>query len=405
MNNNKTLVFFFLLLFSIFSVCALFSPVWAENSNIGFLLTDKNGEALLSENPNKPLIPASILKIVTSLAAISYLGEEYRYQTHFYYDFQSSNLFIKGFGDPLFISEKIKEACKLVSLRLQKKKINTINNIILDHSFFEGQITIPGKSDTLNPYDAFQGALCANFNTVFFKTDNTCNKFVSAEDQTPLLEVFKGKIIATNLQQGRITLSKRESQIYPGLLIKYFLEKEGVKVSGGVQSSEVQSGEIDTKKQLFLIYSSDIDLKEIIQNLLEYSNNFIANQILLTLGAHVSGPPSNLKNSISAVNSFLSSSFQNINIKYVEGSGISHKNRLSCKDMITILIKFKPWHNLLKKNNHGFYKTGTLSGIRTRAGYILGKNNSLYPYVIMINQRNKGYKNILKKMEGIVADL
>jgi len=167
MNNNKTLVFFFLLLFSMFSVCALFSPVWAGNSNIGFLLTDKTGKALLSENPNKPLIPASILKIVTSVAAISYLGEEYRYQTHFYYDYQSSNLFIKGFGDPLFISEKNKENPCFLCSRLRRKRLFEIaqelgcKKIALGHNkddiietFFINMF-YAGKLGTMKPGQSF----------------------------------------------------------------------------------------------------------------------------------------------------------------------------------------------------------------------------------------------------------
>ena len=397
--NNRSV--FTLIIIFIFSACAFFSPAQAENhgNNIGFLLTDKHGKVLLSKNEKNPLIPASILKIITSLAAISYLGEDYRYQTLFYYNKQNSNLYVKGFGDPLFVSEEINKACILLSTKLKNIKINTINDIILDHSFFENQIKIPGKSNTLNPYDAYQGALCANFNTVFFKTDNISTKFISAEEQTPLLPIFKKKIIATGLKEGRIILSKTESMIYPGFLIKYFLKENGIRVSGEI------SEQISTEKQPFLIYSSIVDLKKIIQKLLEYSNNFIANQVLLTLGAHVSGSPSNLKQSVKAVNSYLLNNFQNNRIKYVEGSGISRKNRLSCESMIEILIKFMPYHALMKKNDKGFYKTGTLSGIRTIAGYIKGRDESLYPYVIMVNMENKDYKNILNKMEQRVKRL
>ncbi len=388
------------ILFLIISVW-IFTPLaGAENSDIGFLLTDKNGKPLIAENIDKPLIPASILKIVTSLAAISYLGENYRYQTYFYYNKQSHSLYIKGFGDPLFISEEIKKACTLVSDRLKKENIDFINNIVLDNSFFEKKITIPGRSNTLNPYDAYPGALCANFNTIFFKTDSNDHEIVSAEKQTPLLPEYRKKIIATNLKKGRITLSQKESLLYPGLLIKYFLEKNSVGVLGGITL-----GKITAKELPFLIYTSTFDLKMIVQNLLKYSNNFIANQVLLTLGARNANAPSNLHISTTAVNLFLSKNFKEMKIQYCEGSGISRQNRISSKDMIKILIKFIPWHSLMKQDKSGFYKTGTLSRIRTRAGYITGKNNSLYPYVIMINQKNRSYNDILLKMKKRVQSL
>ena len=191
MNRKKSLIG--IVVFLIFSAPANFSFAQAENDNIGFLLADKYGKALISNNANKPLIPASIFKIVTALAAISYLGENYKYQTHFYYNKLTSDLSIKGFGDPLFISEEIKKASKLLALKLKKEKILVLNNIILDHSFFEDNINIPGRGDTLNPYDAYQSALCANFNTVFFKTDTTNNEIISAEKQTPMLPIFEKK--------------------------------------------------------------------------------------------------------------------------------------------------------------------------------------------------------------------
>jgi D-alanyl-D-alanine carboxypeptidase/D-alanyl-D-alanine-endopeptidase (penicillin-binding protein 4) len=398
MNNKK--LFIALSVFFTFSACTIFSFAQAEDYNIGFLLTDKAGKILLSNNADQPLIPASILKIVTSLAAISLLGGDYKYQTHFYFNRQNSNLYIKGFGDPFFISEEIKKASSLLSFKLKKEKIVIVNNIILDHSFFEDKINIPGRSDTLNPYDAYQSALCSNFNTIFFKTDNSNNSIVSAEKQTPLLPIFKKKIIATGLKNGRITLSKEESQTYPGSLIKYFLKENGVNISG-----QILTGKTYEEGELLLIYNSDKNLLEIIKNLLKFSNNFIANQLLLTIGAHVSGAPSNLKKSISAVCTYLSMNFHNLQVQYVEGSGISRNNKISSEDMIKILIEFMPWHSLLRKDDKGFYKTGTLSGIKTRAGYIMGKNKALYPYVIIINKKNMGYNAILKKMEKRVENL
>jgi serine-type D-Ala-D-Ala carboxypeptidase/endopeptidase (penicillin-binding protein 4) len=403
--NSKLISWFVIVI--IFFATAFCNQAAADN-NIGFILADEHGTMLLSKNESNPFVPASILKIVTSLAAISCLGENYQYQTLFYYNKSSSNLHIKGFGDPLFISEEINKACRLLSLELKKNQITTINNIILDNSFFENKIDIPGKSDTLNPYDAFQGALCANFNTIFFKTDSVNNKFISAEEQTPLLPIFNNKIRATGLKQGRITLSEKESLFYPGFLMQYFLKENKIEVSGKILPGEFPEGTATEQNFLFR-YTSDIFLTEIIQNLLEYSNNFMANQVLLTLGGEVKGAPSNLEKSTSVVNSFLEETFQtdlkNLKIKYVEGSGISRSNSVSCEAMIKILIKFMPYHHLMRQNDNGFYKTGTLSGIRTIAGYIIGRNESLYPYVIMINKKNTGYENILKNMEQKIKDL
>ncbi|MGD9177998.1 MAG: D-alanyl-D-alanine carboxypeptidase, partial [Desulfobacterales bacterium] len=55
------------------------------------LVADAQGNILFSKNADQKRIPASILKIFTSLMALHYLGDDYRFPTEFYLD-QHSNL-------------------------------------------------------------------------------------------------------------------------------------------------------------------------------------------------------------------------------------------------------------------------------------------------------------------------
>ena len=73
------------------------------------LVADPAGRIIIAENEYQKLVPASILKILTSLAALHYLGSDYRYATEFFID-QNFNLKIKGYGDPLLISEVVTPA-------------------------------------------------------------------------------------------------------------------------------------------------------------------------------------------------------------------------------------------------------------------------------------------------------
>ncbi|HGY11195.1 MAG TPA: D-alanyl-D-alanine carboxypeptidase, partial [Desulfobacterales bacterium] len=109
-NKRTALVFIFFL--SIWIVGLSISPcICAENLNAGIILADDQGNILYGQNNEKQFIPASILKILTSLAAIHILGEDYRFPTDYFFDADSKNLYIKGFGDPLFISEVIEQLC------------------------------------------------------------------------------------------------------------------------------------------------------------------------------------------------------------------------------------------------------------------------------------------------------
>jgi len=127
------------------------------------LITAPDGKIIFSKNAEKTLIPASTLKIFTALVALHYLGPDYRFTTEFYLD-SDTNLKIKGYGDPLLISEVLLEISRKVGTKIKK-----VSDIVLDDSYFTQPLTIPGVSSSTQPYDAPNGALCVNFNTVNFK--------------------------------------------------------------------------------------------------------------------------------------------------------------------------------------------------------------------------------------------
>ena len=396
---NKKTILGFIFFWAVFIEGLAFCPgIYAENLNAGVILADDQGNILYSRNKGKLFIPASILKILTSLAALDLLGPDYRFSTAWYLDPDSKNLYLKGFGDPLLISEVIDQLCHTI---IVTAKPTLIHDIIIDQTYFSDQIQVPGKGSSLNPYDAPVGALCANFNTLMFQWDKKENKFISGEPQTPFLPVFLGDIKKTRLKQGRIVLSKQQGVLYPGLLIKFFLEKNNINVAGsvGLGKYEVKQGAGNT-------FLSPFDTKQVVQKLLKYSNNYIANLVFLTLGAKTYGPPATLEKGVKAVKLFSRQGLEFDSLTISEGSGLSRSNLISPDQMIKVLIKFMPFYSLLNRQDHSqgqdFFKTGTLSGIRTRAGYISGKDGRLYPYVIMVNQKNKGYDAILNKLLHLV---
>jgi D-alanyl-D-alanine carboxypeptidase/D-alanyl-D-alanine-endopeptidase (penicillin-binding protein 4) len=362
---------------------------------IGIVLADDIGKIVYSQNKERQFIPASILKILTSLTAIHILGQDYRFSTAYFFDKNSKNLYIKGFGDPLLISEVIETLCLDIILKTEARQIH---HIILDPAYFSEQITVPGKSNSLNPYDAPVGALCANFNTIMFKWNSKQGGFVSAEPQTPLLSVFHDDINRSGLRQGRIILSKQQSLLYPGQLIKYFLEKNHIKITGAVLQGKGDIRKLGIKERDKHLFVSPFELKEIVKKLLTYSSNFIANQLLLTIGAKTYGAPATLEKGVNTVLDYSRNHLKLSHLTLSEGSGLSRTNQISPDQMLKILIEFMPFYSLLNCKNNDFFKTGTLSDVRTRAGYIMGDDHRLYPYIIMVNQKNRDYKSIRKNL-------
>ncbi|OQY58300.1 MAG: hypothetical protein B6245_12575 [Desulfobacteraceae bacterium 4572_88] len=350
-------------------------------------VADPQGNVLLSKNADQQRIPASTLKILTSLVALHYLGEDFRFVTEFYMD-QNSNLKIKGYGDPLLVSEVLSGIAKTLSTKLQG-----FNDLILDHSYFD-PILIPGVTTTLNPYDAPNGALCVNFNTVNFRRAK--GGYVSAEPQTPLLPFAIEKIRKFGHTRGRVIFSREQDEItlYAGHLFRYFFREQGLHSEGKIRIGKIRK-ESDTH---ILTYTSEFTMEDVISKLLEYSNNFIANQVLAATGAKMCSPPGTLEKGVRVASAFVQDILKLENITIDEGSGISRKNRISAKNLCKLLEKFEPYRHLMRHEGREFYKTGSLTGVKTRAGYIEKSEGERYRFVVMINTPGKSAKAIMSAL-------
>lgn len=348
-----------------------------------------NGDTVVSINADKPLVPASILKILTSLAALETLGGDFRFNTEFYLD-SENNLKIKGYGDPLLVSERLDGiSSHLAAL------IPAVNDIVLDDAYFDYPIRIPGRGTSTQPYDAPNGALCVNFNTVAFTRKG--GRWVSDEPQTPLLPSVIPKIEASGLSSGRITLvaGRNEALSYTGALFEYFLNRNGVKVLGSINQGRVDA-QLD---RLMWQYTSESNLSQAVSQLLEYSNNFIANQILLVLGARTKGAPASMDKGLAVLQSYYHDTLGIKSGKIAEASGISRQNRITASAMLKIVDRFAPYHALMRKKGRQYYKTGHLKGVRTRAGYITSGDGGHYRFVVMLNTPGKSTHRIMQIIE------
>jgi serine-type D-Ala-D-Ala carboxypeptidase/endopeptidase (penicillin-binding protein 4) len=357
------------------------------------LLASPQGKLILSRHRQNLLIPASTLKVLTALIAINHLGLDYRFATDFYVD-TDHNLKIKGYGDPLMVSERLAEIARQLT-----RHITYVQDIIIDDSYFDNTIVIPGKNKSLQPYDAPNGALCVNFNTVAFK--KIYNRYVSAEKQTPLLPFALTKAKSSGLKQGRIMLvgKKDESLLYAGELIQYFLKQAGIQVTGKIRRGRINQN----ADKLILHYLSQFNLAEVIARLMKFSNNFIANQLFLTAGAVVFGPPATLVKGVDVTDAFVHNQLGLQDVTVVEGSGLSIKNRISAESMLTVLNRFRPFYTLLRREKKEYFKTGTLSDVKARVGFLEDNLGRHFAFVVLLNTPGKTTKQIMRLFKETVA--
>jgi serine-type D-Ala-D-Ala carboxypeptidase/endopeptidase (penicillin-binding protein 4) len=367
-------------------------------SNGGYSIDDGNGQHHYREN--ELFVPASTLKVLTSLVALEFLGPDYHFETHFFLDAQA-NLYIKGYGDPMLTSETLLEIGK----KLSTMGIHQLLSVCLDDSAFDLRGETASDENSANGYDAPNGALAVNFNAVSVMV-NKKGKISSGEMQTPLLPLMRE--IASGLQPGlyRLNINTLPSKPgmpsalrYAGELFTAKLQQAGITIR---QSWKIRT----TPSQLkpVLIHRGQANLADIIKDCLKYSNNFIANQLFLTCGKHSYGLPATWEKSRKTYADYATKilAFPKGLLVMVEGAGLSRQNRISPAAFIRVLNRFKPYADLLSQKETIPLKSGTLTGVYCFAGYF-PKGAILIPFAILLNQPENNRKLLLKELHAMAV--
>lgn len=355
----------------------------------GVLMLNAQQEPVIEKDASKLRVPASTTKLVTAYLALKHWGADYRFKTDFYVTrttHGTSSLWVKGYGDPFLVSEEIQKLAENLAYRLKASGIKTVDEIILDTGYFETNVVLPGRSNTDNPYDAIPGALAANFNTLYLK--KVRGAIVSAEPQTPLtpLAVALGK--HTNLKHGRFNLggNAKTGERYFAELLSVFLQRSGIAVAQNVKWRSLNHQQDLKESPPFYRHLNSLTLAEIIQPMMRYSTNFIANQLALKLSAERLGVPASPEKVKQMMRTDLTHYLGWQDFYLEDGAGLSHQNRLSPQQLVVLLEAFRPWKSLLPEiEDQIFAKSGTLIGVSTLAGYIYQQQHWL-PFALMINQ-------------------
>ncbi len=148
-----------------------------KNASWGLSVKDAaTGKTVVERNPQLNLVPASIMKVFVTAAALEKLGPEGTFATRLYYDgaisdgFLNGNIYIKGGGDPSLGSRlisgavPIEEVFKGWTAAIRAGGINVINGaVVADETAFES--VQPGSwawEDIGNYYAAPPSALTVN---------------------------------------------------------------------------------------------------------------------------------------------------------------------------------------------------------------------------------------------------
>ena len=169
----------------------------------------------------------------------------------------------------------------------RRQLLTSVRHLYLDDSVFDSKFVIPGVGGSLNLYDARKRALVSNFNTISVDMDSD-RTVTTAEAQTPITPFARRVFKALKTGTHRVNLTHTPQHILPysGHLLRKSL----------AQTVHVVTGSIDRRlrtadDQLLYTNVNQRPLAEILQGMMQYSNNCIAKQLLLTAGRSKMGLP------------------------------------------------------------------------------------------------------------------
>jgi D-alanyl-D-alanine carboxypeptidase/D-alanyl-D-alanine-endopeptidase (penicillin-binding protein 4) len=368
---------------NVLAVCALLAASAAAADPIrqalalgdASLVVAEKGRMVIADNADRGMVPASTMKLVTALAAIERWGLDHRFTTEFR-QAADGRLWVVGKGDPYLVSEELDEAVRA----LKRAGIGSVKGIGLDDTLFVAGDRIPGRSASHNPYDAPVTALAANFNTVNVIVSGGSVR--SAEVQTQLTPTARRMGAAMGGGKQRVNLKTRDNALrHFGELLELKLQSAGIRVNGDVQIGRAPAG-----SKLVLTHRNSRPLSTVVENMLKYSTNFVANDLFLLLGEQ--GGQSSMAQSQRVVEDWARRKFGWRDFAIEDGAGLSRGNRLSGRQLIEVLDALAPHRNLVSAqegNPNVRAKTGTLRGVSCYAGWVR-RGGDWAPFSLLINQ-------------------
>ena len=408
------------------------------DSHVGILVRDVDNPApLLALGENRSFNPASVMKLVTTLAALDTLGPAYTFKTRVWIEGEvregvlQGNLILQGEGDPGMTLERF----WLLLREIRARGIREIHgDVILDDSYYELDPIDPAAFDQApaRPYNAPPAALLANFNTLNLRlglAQGGVQARIDGDDALGLdnrLSLSDGPCngwreqLAASVEAGRLTLLGRYpaacgDQIHPLNLLApeatvAVLFRTLWRELGGSHTGTIRPCTPGPNARL-LFEADSPPLSSLIRDINKYSNNVMAKMLFLNLGALRFGAPATWDKGVRAAREWLTEKgLWSAEIVLENGSGLSRIERISAASLARLLAfaasrpayyEFAASLPALglegtQKNRMDssplagriWLKSGSLNGARNLAGYVLGADGHRRILVMLINHAN-----------------
>jgi len=405
-----------------------------HNASVVVLSVD-SGQPLVRHNARQPMNPASVMKLLTSYAALEILGPAHTWKTEALADTApvqgrlEGNLYLRGSGDPRLALEQL----WLFLRQLRARGVGQIQgDLILDRSAFSLPPHDPAKFDNepLRPYNAGPDALLVNLKSLRFTLHPENGSAVVLHETPGVDQQLINQLKLSNESCGdwreKLKIDPEGDTItlrgvfpkacgdkhlnlspWPANLQVERLFRALWQELGGTLAGQVREGSTPSSAMLLTAHESPA-LAEIIREINKYSNNVMASQVFLTLDPARPATPEGARKRINAWLREKNLTMPELVLE--NGSGLSRTERISAESLVRLLLT--AWRSpvmpelmaslpvagidgTLKKRlesspatGRAHLKTGYLENVRALAGYVLDKGGRRWIVVFLINDPN-----------------
>ncbi|MEN9328957.1 MAG: hypothetical protein RLZZ484_145 [Pseudomonadota bacterium] len=386
----------------------------------------------LSHRADVSVNPASLMKLVTTSAALELLGPSFTWRTPVYVEgvvregVLQGNLYVRGQGDPRLGVEKLWQLMR----RVQGLGIQRIEgDIVLDRSAFEVPWRDPGSFDgePLRPYNATPDALLINFKSLLIHwvpdraaqevrihmepplagvqfpsqlplTSGECGDYrsaVKADFSDPLKPRFSGAYPASCGEKIWPVAYADPAQFAPRAILGMWQQL------GGQLRGVVRDGVVPAQlKPVF--WHESAPLAEVVRDINKYSNNVMAQQLFLSLSLQQQGLGKQ-GSSQEIVNRWWRERVAMPPPTLENGSGLSREERVTSAALARLLqvmwrspvmpdlmasLPVAGQDGTLRRSqaqSRAHLKTGSLRDVMGVAGYVDGQDGRRWVLVAIVN--------------------
>jgi len=435
------------------------------NASVSMAISDcQSGESLLQSDPQLSLVPASILKVVTTATALEVFGPDYRFNTtlSYYGNLRNDTLFgdlqIIGGGDPTLGSEYFPESKNFQEewiKALQSKNIKVITgNLILDATIYETQ-SIPDTwiwEDIGNYFGAGASGISVfdNLYEIHLKSENVAGKptrVIGINPEIPNLELTnevlssdinsdQAYVFGSPMENHRVirgTIPKNQSDFVvkasvpdPAILLasefRKTLKANGISLSG---ETKYEKAKAEPSNQLSVIQSPP--LREIIKVTNHESVNLFAEHLLKHLAFQKYGLGTTKEGCKFVIQFWKDKGLDMTGFFMNDGSGLSRFNAITASQMVAILNYMKTksvnsddfFESLAEVGNGTLTvfnqdcfpegclhaKSGSMTRVRCYAGYLTSISGRQLSFTIMLNNFSCSQKEATRDIEELLIEL